>query len=71
MKSIRFLTALFLLSIGIFSFNQLKAQSAQINISIFQNELTPYGRWLNNPRYGQVWIYNDPAFRPYATDGHW
>lgn len=71
MKSIPFLTALFILSIGIFSFNQLKAQSAQVNISLFQNELSPYGRWLNNSHYGQVWVYDDPAFRPYATDGHW
>lgn len=71
MKSIRFLTVLFLLSVVTISNNEIKAQSAEVNISVFQNELSPYGRWFNNPRFGQVWVYDDPAFRPYATDGHW
>jgi hypothetical protein len=71
MKSIRFLTALLLLSVVALSNNEIKAQSTQVNISVFQNELNPYGRWFNNPRFGQVWVYDDPAFRPYSTDGHW
>ncbi|MEO8584164.1 MAG: DUF6600 domain-containing protein [Flavitalea sp.] len=41
------------------------------NFSNFYNELTPYGRWVNMPRYGQVWIYNEPGFRPYSTNGQW
>jgi hypothetical protein len=71
MKSIRFLTLLFLISASPASFNKVKAQSAEINFSVFQSGLSPYGRWFNNPRFGQVWVYNDPGFRPYATDGHW
>ncbi len=53
------------------SFTETKAQSVSVNFSMFQNQLSPYGRWINNPRYGQVWIYRDANFRPYYTDGHW
>ncbi|WP_298360833.1 DUF6600 domain-containing protein [Runella sp.] len=38
----------------------------------FYNELSPYGQWLDNPTYGQVWQPQVNAdFQPYATDGHW
>lgn len=54
------------------SFTETKAQSVSVNFSMFQNQLSPYGRWVNTPRYGQVWIYRGaPDFRPYYTDGHW
>jgi hypothetical protein len=71
MKSIRFLILFFSISIVAASFYEAKAQSAEINFSVFQSNLSPYGRWLNNPNYGQVWTYSDPGFRPYATNGHW
>ena len=41
------------------------------NFSNFYNELSPYGRWVNMPRYGRVWIYSEPGFRPYSTNGQW
>jgi hypothetical protein len=50
---------------------ETKAQSVAISFSTFQEELSPYGRWVYTPRYGQVWIYNDINFRPYYTGGHW
>jgi hypothetical protein len=44
----------------------------QVSIDMFHQELAPYGRWGDDPRYGQVWY---PAvaqgWRPYYNDGHW
>ena len=50
---------------------ETKAQSISVSFSTFQQELSPYGRWMNNPRFGQVWINNDAGFKPYYTNGHW
>jgi hypothetical protein len=66
----------FILLAAIVSFTpvvETKAQSVSVsvNFNTFQQELSPYGRWMNNPRYGQVWIYNDASFKPYYSDGHW
>ena len=71
MKRFKLITVFLLVSMSFISVNKAKAQAVQANISMFQNELSPYGRWFNTPRFGQVWVYGDPAFRPYATDGHW
>ena len=51
-------------------FTEVKAQAVSVNFSVFQQELSPYGRWVNSPSYGQVWMYNDVNFRPYYTDGN-
>jgi hypothetical protein len=64
----------FLLTIAVVAFapaTQTKAQNVSVNFSLFQQELSPYGRWMTNPRFGEVWVYNDPSFRPYYSDGHW
>lgn len=37
----------------------------------FYSDLSPYGRWIDYPNYGRVWICNDPGFRPYYSNGHW
>ncbi|RFZ81736.1 hypothetical protein DYU05_18105 [Mucilaginibacter terrenus] len=38
----------------------------------FYDELSPYGTWVNDARYGDVWVPDvDQDFRPYATNGHW
>lgn len=43
-----------------------------VNIDLFQRELSPYGRWDNDPRYGQVWYPRvAQGWRPYYNDGHW
>jgi hypothetical protein len=48
------------------------AQQGSVSFQVFYDELGPYGRWIDNPSYGYVWIPNgDPGFTPYATDGHW
>ncbi len=71
MKNIKLNTICLIVFINFFYFNNVKAQSPEVNFSVFQNDLSPYGRWYNNPSFGQVWVYQDPAFKPYATDGHW
>ena len=72
MKTSKILFFLLLSVLGFSSFNsQAKAQSVNVNFSTFYNDLNPYGRWIDNPRYGQVWAYDEPGFRPYYTGGHW
>jgi hypothetical protein len=38
----------------------------------FQSALSPYGRWVNTPEYGLVWVPSnvDAGWRPY-TNGRW
>ncbi|AYL97888.1 DUF6600 domain-containing protein [Mucilaginibacter celer] len=38
----------------------------------FYDELDPYGTWVSDPQYGNVWVPDaEDNFRPYATRGHW
>ncbi|MGE0887527.1 MAG: DUF6600 domain-containing protein [Blastocatellales bacterium] len=48
------------------------AQRVILDISIFYDELAPYGRWFPVDGYGYVWTPYDVAigWRPY-TDGYW
>jgi len=48
-----------------------QAQRYQVNISLFRQELSRHGRWMMHPRFGEVWYYNEPGFRPYYTNGYW
>ncbi len=37
----------------------------------FEQQLSPYGRWVDTPEYGRVWVPNaSPDWQPYA-DGRW
>jgi uncharacterized protein DUF6600 len=38
----------------------------------FEQQLSPYGRWVNTPEYGRVWVPSNvgPDWQPYA-DGRW
>jgi hypothetical protein len=38
----------------------------------FEERLSPYGRWVDTPEYGRVWVPYEtaPDWQPY-TDGHW
>jgi Family of unknown function (DUF6600) len=43
-----------------------------VSLNLFQRELAPYGRWAQDPRYGDVWYPDVRAgWRPYYDDGHW
>jgi uncharacterized protein DUF6600 len=54
------------------SLTSKKAMSQAImNINTFHTYLDPYGKWINDPTYGTVWVYNEPGFRPYYSNGHW
>jgi len=48
-----------------------ESQQPEVNMNVFENELSPYGRWIDYPTYGHVWIANEPNFQPYNTGGHW
>ena len=71
MKALKFTIVFFITVISLVSLNEAKAQDAAVSFSVFQNTLSPYGKWMNNARFGQVWVYSDPSFRPYATNGQW
>jgi hypothetical protein len=46
--------------------------SQYISDQEFYDELSPYGTWVDDPKYGTVWVPDvDGDFRPYATNGHW
>ena len=44
-----------------------------VEINLFEHALSPYGRWIDSPRYGHVWhpIGVRQGWRPYYDDGHW
>jgi hypothetical protein len=46
-------------------------EAREINYNTFYNELSPYGRWVDYPGNGRVWVCNEVGFRPYGTNGHW
>jgi hypothetical protein len=76
MKRLLSLTALAFSIMLLASFkNAANAQvraGISINYQTFYDELDPYGRWIDYPEYGYVWIPDaGPDFRPYSTNGHW
>ncbi len=51
---------------------QAKAQQYGVSFQTFYDELSPYGEWVDYPKYGYVWIpYVDSDFVPYSTQGQW
>ena len=51
---------------------QASAQQANVSFQVFYDQLSPYGQWIEHPRYGYVWIPDAGTdFVPYSTDGHW
>lgn len=43
-----------------------------VSYQTFYDELSPYGRWIDYPEYGYVWVPDGGRdFRPYSTNGHW
>lgn len=48
------------------------AQDVTVSYQNFYDNLSPYGQWVSDAEYGNVWVPNtEPGFRPYATNGHW
>lgn len=51
---------------------QTMAQQSYISYQTFYDELSPYGEWVDYPKYGYVWIPDVGSnFAPYSTDGRW
>ncbi|MET4138494.1 DUF6600 domain-containing protein [Pedobacter sp. UYP1] len=44
-----------------------------ISLQSFYDELSPYGTWIQDPQYGNVWRpdVDQDDFRPYYSDGRW
>ena len=49
------------------------AQTDDVSLQSFYDELSPYGTWINDPQYGYVWRpdVDQREFRPYYTNGRW
>lgn len=48
------------------------AQQNYVSLQIFYDELSPYGQWVDYPKYGYVWIPDAGAdFAPYSSRGQW
>lgn len=48
------------------------AQQDYVSLQIFYDELSPYGHWIDYPKYGYAWIPDEGAdFMPYSTRGQW
>jgi len=48
------------------------AQQDYVDLQIFYDELSPYGHWIDHPKYGYAWIPDEGAdFMPYSTRGQW
>ncbi|WP_158989844.1 DUF6600 domain-containing protein [Mucilaginibacter sp. L196] len=64
--------SMFSLAFMLFMPNKGKAQDGYISDQEFYDQLAPYGTWVQDDYYGDVWIPNvDEDFRPYATNGYW
>ena len=51
---------------------QASGQQVSVSFQVFYDELSPYGRWVEYPGHGYVWMPSGyRGFRPYETDGHW
>ena len=41
----------------------------------FESALSPYGQWIDDPNYGQIWVPASDSvgadFSPYSSGGHW
>jgi hypothetical protein len=48
------------------------AQDVTVSFQTFYDNLSPYGEWVSDPQYGNVWVPNEGGdFRPYGSRGHW
>jgi hypothetical protein len=49
--------------------------SAQTVLDNYQQQLAPYGQWLDEPSYGLIWVPSPDVvgsnFAPYVSQGHW
>lgn len=58
------------------AFTSIQKATAQpetsVSFQVFYDNLSPYGRWIEDPSYGNVWVPSVGGdFRPYSSSGHW
>lgn len=54
------------------SWQKSQAQDVTVSYQTFYDNLSPYGQWVQDPQYGDVWVPNEGGdFRPYGSRGHW
>ena len=54
------------------SSQKIQAQDVTVSYQDFYDNLSPYGQWVEDPQYGNVWVPNEGGdFRPYGNRGHW
>ncbi|HEY4325268.1 MAG TPA: DUF6600 domain-containing protein [Mucilaginibacter sp.] len=54
------------------SAKSMAQEGSYISDQQFYDDLQPYGTWVYDNEYGNVWVPNaEEGFRPYATRGHW
>jgi len=52
--------------------NQYYDNNRDVSYQTFYDELSPYGRWVDYPGQGYVWVPDaGEDFRPYSSNGHW
>lgn len=52
--------------------NKAVAQDVTVSYQDFYDNLSPYGQWVSDPQYGNVWVPNEGGdFRPYGSRGRW
>jgi|GEM_PF-2739825 len=64
--------AVYTASSGSAEYQTTAASGIAVGYETFYNELSPYGRWIDYPGQGYMWVPGAEAgFRPYASNGHW
>ncbi|MDR3681653.1 MAG: hypothetical protein P4L41_16920 [Flavipsychrobacter sp.] len=75
MKKIRFFVvqAAAIILLASASFVKASAQDeGEVSYQTFYDQLSPYGQWVYDPQYGNVWVPDVGSdFRPYGNNGHW
>ncbi len=73
-KLICSLAGLSIFTVMLLCYTGSKAQAQDITVSYqtFYDELSPYGQWVYDPEFGNVWVPNEGGdFRPYGSRGYW
>lgn len=72
LSKIRMLSLLVIGFILIGAGNANAQSRAPISFETFYHELSPYGRWVNHPEFGRVWLPDvEEDFQPYSSRGRW
>ncbi len=73
-KKINSVLSIFMISLFLITSTAQKTRAQDVSVSYqtFYDNLAPYGQWVSDPQYGNVWVPNEGGdFRPYGSRGHW